>query len=354
MSCGPSSLNHILRPLQDIQTIDPTQLLSVNCRFFEDDSTKAFTVKIPMTDNISVLKKKIKQEKAPHLDHLAASDLTLYKVSLPTVDVDSNTDSKANTAETRIRLQPLKKCSRNRFRKTLSILSLNMVPVCVPVIAGFPPLTLVISEESTPSNLTRSCVLQPKQVAIARQLFCKLRSAKPPSTGAKPREFRKGQEKAPINCNRPLDGVKALPLRLTHPVFGNFMDDCNSFKPTPEDKKFLNEFVVAMSRIYDVEKDRQTILELFRTPGIVMQPNKIIGTEYTTDGSSFFDGHLLYALAELKNEICSTNSEPYLRRSYTSFLLLLLLGFASDPDDNRVRTRITRGYRPGRGTIETA
>jgi len=31
-----------------------------------------------------------------------------------------------------------------------------------------------------------------------------------------------------------------------------------------------------------------------------MQPNKIIGTDYTTDGSSFFNGHLLYALAELK------------------------------------------------------
>jgi len=92
------------------------------------------------------------------------------------------------------------------------------------------------------------------------------------------------------------------------------MDDCESFKPTSEDKTFLNQFVVAMSSIYDAEKDRQTkILELFRTAGIVMQPNKIIGTEYTTDGSSFFDGHLLYALAELKNEVCSTNSEPYLQ-----------------------------------------
>jgi len=38
------------------------------------------------------------------------------------------------------------------------------------------------------------------------------------------------------------------------------MDDCQSFKPTPEDKTFLNEFVVAMSKIYDVEKDRQTAI----------------------------------------------------------------------------------------------
>ena len=92
------------------------------------------------------------------------------------------------------------------------------------------------------------------------------------------------------------------------------MDDCESFKPTPIDKTFLNQFVEAMLKIYDVEKDRQTsILELFRTTGIVMQPNKIIGTEYATDGSSFFAGHLLYVLAELKNEVCSTNCEPYLQ-----------------------------------------
>lgn len=92
------------------------------------------------------------------------------------------------------------------------------------------------------------------------------------------------------------------------------MDECESLKPTLEDKTFLDQFVEAMSKIYDVEKDRQTaILELFRTAHIVMQPHKIIGTEYTTDGSSFFNGFLLYVLVELKNEVCSTNCEPYLQ-----------------------------------------
>jgi hypothetical protein len=139
-----------------------------------------------------------------------------------------------------------------------------------------------------------------------------LRSARAPSAGGIPKEFRRGQEKAPINCNRSHDTVKTLPLRLSHPVFGKFIDDCESFKPTPQDKIFLNQFVVA-TKIYDLENDRQTaILELFCTAGIVMQPAKIIGTEYTTDGSTFFE-FLLYVLAELKNEICSTNCEPYLQ-----------------------------------------
>jgi hypothetical protein len=78
-----SSLNHVSRPLQDIQTHDPTQLLSLNCLFSEDDSTKAFTVKISESENVSFLKKMIKEENAPHFNHLAAKDLVLWKVSLP-------------------------------------------------------------------------------------------------------------------------------------------------------------------------------------------------------------------------------------------------------------------------------
>jgi len=51
-----SSLNRVSRPLQDLQS-----LLSVSCLLLGDDSTKAFTVKIPESENVSVLKKKIKE-----------------------------------------------------------------------------------------------------------------------------------------------------------------------------------------------------------------------------------------------------------------------------------------------------
>jgi len=90
-----------LKPLQDIQTVNPTQLLSVNCLSSEDEPTKAFTVKISKTDNVSTLKKMIKAENAHDLAHVDAKDLILYKVSL------SNTDSKATPAVTRIHLQAL-------------------------------------------------------------------------------------------------------------------------------------------------------------------------------------------------------------------------------------------------------
>jgi len=103
----------LLRPLPDILTVvahDPTQLLSLNCLFFKHGSTQVFTVEIPASENVSILKKMIKEEKACRLAQLDASDLTLYKVSLPAVDVDpkeANTGSKGNSAVTRIHLQPL-------------------------------------------------------------------------------------------------------------------------------------------------------------------------------------------------------------------------------------------------------
>ncbi len=58
--------------------------LSLNCLLLNDDSTQVFTVKILMTDNVSILKKLIKEEKTRHLAHLDASDLILWKVRVPT------------------------------------------------------------------------------------------------------------------------------------------------------------------------------------------------------------------------------------------------------------------------------
>jgi hypothetical protein len=59
-------------------------ILSLNCLLVNDDSTQAFTVEIPQTKNVSILKELIKGKKAPHLDRLAASDLILWKVKLST------------------------------------------------------------------------------------------------------------------------------------------------------------------------------------------------------------------------------------------------------------------------------
>jgi hypothetical protein len=55
---------------------------SLNCLIHGDDQEKLFTVKIDKTENVSILKKLIKEEKAHHLDHVDASDLNLWKLDL--------------------------------------------------------------------------------------------------------------------------------------------------------------------------------------------------------------------------------------------------------------------------------
>jgi hypothetical protein len=62
---------------------------------------KAFTVEIGKTKNVSILKDLIKEMKAPHLDHVAASDLDLWNVSIP---VDDDTDERLKSINN---LEPL-------------------------------------------------------------------------------------------------------------------------------------------------------------------------------------------------------------------------------------------------------
>jgi len=57
---------------------------ALNCLLLDDDSKRqVFTVEIPESKNVSILKKIIKEEKAHQLAHLDASDLILWKVRLP-------------------------------------------------------------------------------------------------------------------------------------------------------------------------------------------------------------------------------------------------------------------------------
>ena len=57
---------------------------ALNCLLLNDDSKRqVFTVKIPKSENVSILKKMIKEEKASQLAHLDASDLILWKVRFP-------------------------------------------------------------------------------------------------------------------------------------------------------------------------------------------------------------------------------------------------------------------------------
>ncbi|KAK2460127.1 hypothetical protein APHAL10511_007806 [Amanita phalloides] len=80
---------------------DPTQLLSLNCFVLGDDLNELFTVKIGKDKNVSILRDLIKEEKKPVFDHVAASKLDLFQVSVP---VDDNFDERLKNTH----LEPLK------------------------------------------------------------------------------------------------------------------------------------------------------------------------------------------------------------------------------------------------------
>ena len=74
--------NPHLISLEAIHPVPALDIISLNCFVFDDELEKMFTVKVPKTDNVSILKDLIKEKKAPHLDHVAASDIHLWKVDL--------------------------------------------------------------------------------------------------------------------------------------------------------------------------------------------------------------------------------------------------------------------------------
>ncbi|EDR11781.1 uncharacterized protein LACBIDRAFT_313535 [Laccaria bicolor S238N-H82] len=63
--------------------LDSTQSVSLNCFVVSDDPSRTFVVKISKNESISFLRDLIKEKKAPHLNHIAAPDLDLWKVSIP-------------------------------------------------------------------------------------------------------------------------------------------------------------------------------------------------------------------------------------------------------------------------------
>jgi hypothetical protein len=57
--------------------------LHLNCWVHGEDISQIFQIHIANTESVSMLKEVIKDKKKPELDHVAASSLTLWKVSIP-------------------------------------------------------------------------------------------------------------------------------------------------------------------------------------------------------------------------------------------------------------------------------
>jgi hypothetical protein len=65
-----------------VPQLDPP-ILELNCLIYDDDASHIFPVEIASSKSVGALKKAIKEEMKPALDHVTAASLTLWKVSIP-------------------------------------------------------------------------------------------------------------------------------------------------------------------------------------------------------------------------------------------------------------------------------
>ena len=83
-------------------------MLSINCLLLGSDSSEVFTVKIPKAENVCILKRLIKEELSHRLNHVDASALTVWKVSLPVDTITPELTAEDVEAQN---LHPVKKIS---------------------------------------------------------------------------------------------------------------------------------------------------------------------------------------------------------------------------------------------------
>ena len=272
-----------------------------------------FTVEVPQGKNVCTLKDFIKEKKAPHFNHVAASDLELCKVSFPIDDLASK--------------QPPTLGPSLRPHSLLSDLFTSVLDVSHIHIAVRAPKTGMryidfydffyhipqgasAPSSSFPPSAYRDPIRPPEQLAEDRQRFCHQRKPEAPSNGGDPQKFRDAQKKdTRIPCNRPSGFSTTLPPTLLHPVFGKFIDDTENSIPTADDVLFLHAFVAVMRNIYDEEhKRKETVLNLFRKHGMDAKPTMI--GKFTTDGDLSI-GEFRLLIAEFKNEVGSKGAEPF-------------------------------------------
>ena len=131
----------------------------------------------------------------------------------------------------------------------------------------------------------------------------------------KPRTFLRDERNQfeAILCNPPCIVSRPIPPTLLHPVFGQFVDDCETHKPTTEDHQLVVELATVMSDFGRGEQERQAeIFQVFAQHGIEFNSTTILGTDIMTDGN-ISHRSVRYAIAVFKQDIGSSGGELYLQ-----------------------------------------
>lgn len=113
--------------------------------------------------------------------------------------------------------------------------------------------------------------------------------------------------------SRPPAADATIPVILLHPIFRQFVDDCDNHQPIQSDNELVRELMAAMSDFFLNEDARAAQLrDILTRHSIPVVPSTITskGHCFRTDGAVAINGHLV-AIVEVKEEIGSKGAEPY-------------------------------------------
>lgn len=146
-----------------------------------------------------------------------------------------------------------------------------------------------------------------------RAKFVKDNAKQRPSLTAAPSTFQQRQANTAqaIACGRPREYEDRIPVTLLHPVFAQFKQDVQNIPLTAEDSAFAIDLANAMSNIYSEESLRaEKIRSLLKMYDIHLNVSRTLPGKYEPDGDISTRGYR-YVVAEFKNEVGSTSTEPY-------------------------------------------
>jgi len=155
------------------------------------------------------------------------------------------------------------------------------------------------------------------EVAARRLRFLNACTSNAHFSQGKPRTFLRDErnQSETILCNPPCIVSRPIPPTLLHPVFGQFVDDCETYKPTTEDHQLVVELATVMSDFGPGEQERQLEAEIFHVfakHGIEFNSTRIVGTDIMTDGD-ISHRSVRYAIAVFKRDIGSSGGDLYLQ-----------------------------------------
>ncbi|KAG1731694.1 hypothetical protein EDB19DRAFT_2007418 [Suillus lakei] len=245
--------------------------ITLNCLVLGDNPGHSFSVEIVQT-------------RTHEFDGVDANRLKLWKV-----DIDPKKEKKLDLPHDAKELEPLTRLSE--------VFTVQPEEKRLHIFVQRAP-----SGSRSHSQLSPSALLHRTQQL--RSEYSKKFPKRAPSSQGKPAEFKaiQGNSVHTIHWDRPPSAAHTIPTTLLHPIFGEFMDDCQNHTPTPDDHKLVMALSAAMSGFFKDEDERTGVI-----PG-----TSINYTAYNTDGDMQYKG-FRYAIAEVENEIGSTKAEPHMQ-----------------------------------------